>query len=313
MTRRKRLLAALGAAGLLALPAPAQTPQTPTVTDDTGNVFALKETPRRIVSLAPNITEILFALGLGDRVVGVTRYCDYPPEARAKDKIGGFIDPSVEKIRALDPGLVVAFRGNPWEVLNRLKALKVPVFILDIGERLEAVPETIVKIGRVTRREEEARAIVASLEAKLRAALAEAARGSGRPRVFLNLAGKDLMTCGRSSYLHDLIVKAGGTNVAAGVPKTWSSYSREQLIRDDPDVVIILAPSAADFAAAREWFVRLPGLDSLRAVRSGQVRFLDENAASRVGPRLFDAFAELVKIIHGGRGGGRGPRPCLGI
>jgi iron complex transport system substrate-binding protein len=297
VTRRKRLLAALGAAGLFALPAFAEAPQAATITDDAGNVFVLKAAPRRIVSLAPNITEILFALGLGDRVAGVTRYCDYPPEARTREKIGGFIDPSVEKIRALNPDLVIAFRGNPWEALNRLKALKVPVFVLDIGERLEAVPETIAKIGRVTRREAEAEAIIAALEAKLRTATA-AASAAGRPRVFLSLAGKDLMTCGPSSYLHNLIERAGGTNVAADLPKPWAAYSREQLIRDDPDVVIILSPSEADFASVRDWFVSLPGFEALRAVRSGRVRFLDENAASRVGPRLYDAFVELVRIIH---------------
>jgi iron complex transport system substrate-binding protein len=301
MTGRTRLYAAVAAAGLIALvpnPAPAQTN---TITDDAGNIFALGPAPRRIVSLAPNITEILFALGLGGRVVGVTRYCDYPPEAKARTKIGGFINPSVEKIRALDPDLVVAFRGNPWEVLNRLKALKVPVFVLDIGERLEAVPETILKIGRVTRREDEARALIAGLEAKDRTAREALARTSGRPRVFLNLAGRELMTCGRTGYLHDLIERAGGINVAADVPKTWSAYSRERLIRDDPDVIVILAPSEAEFAAAKAWFTGLPGLDTLRAVRAGRVRFLDENSASRVGPRLYDAFAELVRIIHGGR------------
>jgi iron complex transport system substrate-binding protein len=300
MTGRTRLLAAIAATGGLALSPSPGTPQSNTVTDDVGTVFVLGATPRRIVSLAPNITEILFALGLGDRIAGVTRYCDYPPEARAKAKIGGFIDPSVEKIRALDPDLVIAFRGNPWEALNGLKALKVPVFILDIGERLEAVPETIAKIGRVTRREDEAQALLSTLAEKDRAARAALARTSGRPRVFLNLAGRDLMTCGRTSYLHDLIERAGGINIAASVPKTWSAYSREQLIRDDPDVVIILAPSEADFASARDWFIALPGLDTLRAVRAGRVRFLDENAASRVGPRLYDAFADLVRLIHGG-------------
>lgn len=298
MTGRTRLLAAIAAAGILALAPPPGTSQSNTVTDDTGAVFALGAPPRRIVSLAPNITEILFALGLGGRVVGVTRYCDFPPETRAKEKIGGYIDPSVEKICALDPDLVIAFRGNPWEVLNRLKTLKVPVFILDIGERLAAVPETIAKIGRVTRREDQARALLATLAEKDRAAQAALARTSGRPRVFLNLAGRDLMTCGRASYLHDLIERAGGTNVAASVPKTWSAYSREQLIRDDPDAVIILAPSKADFDSARAWFVALPGLDTLQAVRSGRVLFLDENSASRVGPRLYDAFAELVRMLR---------------
>ncbi len=300
MIRRIRLLAVLGAAGAFALAAvaPGGAAQTRTITDDAGNVLVLGGPPRRIVSLAPNITEILFALGLGDRIVGVTRYCDYPPQAAAKEKIGGFIDPSVEKIRALDPDLVVAFRGNPWEALNRLKSLGVQTFVLDIGERLAAVPETIAKIGLVTGREDEARALVAGLAEKERSARATLARTPGRPRVYLNLSGKALMTCGRSSYLHDLIEQAGGVNVAASVPKTWSSYSREQLIRDDPDVVIILSPSPAEFAATRDWFVDLPGFDHLKAVRAGRVRALDENTASRIGPRLYDAFADLVRIIR---------------
>ena len=298
MTGQKLLLAALGAGFLVFAALRTGTAQSRTITDDAGNIFTLGIPPRRIVSLAPNITEILFALGLDDRVVGVTRYCDFPPEAKAKEKIGGFIDPNVERIRALDPDLVIAFRGNPWEALNRLKSLRVPVFILDIGERLEAVPETIAKIGRVTGQEDEARTLVAALEEKLRTARAAMSRTAGRPRVYLNLSGKGLMTCGRSSYLHDLIERAGGTNVAAAVPKTWSAYSHEQLIHDDPDVVIILSPSPSDFAASRAWFVALPGLDTLRAVRAGRVRPLDENAASRIGPRLYDAFAELVRIIH---------------
>ena len=299
MNRRMRLLAALGAAALGILgPGRAQTGRPATVADDAGGTFTLGETPRRIVSLAPNITEILFALGLGDRVVGVTRYCDFPPEARAREKIGGFIDPSVEKIRALAPDLVIAYRGNPWEVLNRLKALRTPVFILDIGQRLEAVPETIAKIGKITRREDEARALLASLDRTYRKAAAAAGRAVSRPRVFLSLSGKDLMTAGRASYLHDLIERAGGANVAAAVSKPWAAYSRERLVRDDPDVVVIMAPSAADFAAGRARFEAQPGLAALRAVRAGRVRFLDENTASRIGPRLYAAFAELVRIIH---------------
>lgn len=299
MIRLARLLAAVVAAGMTALAGEAAgPPQAATVTDDTGAVFTLGTPPSRIVSLAPNITEILFALGLGDRVAGVTRYCDYPPEARTREKIGGFIDPSVEKIRALDPDLVVAFRGNPWEALNRLKSLGVRVFILDIGERLEAVPETIRKIGRITEKTDAAEKLVAGLEDKLRAAEAGLDRAAGRPRVFLNLAGRTLMTCGRASYLNDLIERAGGTNVAASAPKTWSAYSREQLIRDDPDVVVILAPSEVDFAAARAWFVGLPGFDVLRAVRAERIRRLDENEASRVGPRLYDALIDLVRLLR---------------
>ncbi|MGB8959622.1 MAG: helical backbone metal receptor, partial [Candidatus Aminicenantales bacterium] len=102
------------------------------IKDDLGGPFPLPEgTPRRIVSMAPNITEILFALGLGGRIVGVTRFCDWPPEARAIPRIGGLVDPNVEVIRSLDPDLVIAFRGNPLRLVDRIRKLGLPVFVLD--------------------------------------------------------------------------------------------------------------------------------------------------------------------------------------
>ncbi|MCX6573089.1 MAG: helical backbone metal receptor, partial [Candidatus Aminicenantes bacterium] len=108
------------------------------VADDLGHPFPLPaETPRKIVSMAPNITEILFALGLGGRVAGVTRFCDWPEEAKAIPRIGGLVDPNVEVIRSLDPDLVIAFRGNPLRLVERLRKLDLPVFVLDIGRRLD--------------------------------------------------------------------------------------------------------------------------------------------------------------------------------
>lgn len=268
------------------------------VRDDAGTVFKTAETPRRIVSLAPNITEILFALGLGDRIVGVTRYCDYPPEARGREKVGGLLDPDLEKIRALRPDLVIAFRGNPWSALDRLKDLGLKVFVLDIGRTLETVPRTIGLIGRVTLREEEAAALVRSLEAKARALAGLLARAARRPKVFIQLQGLGLSTCGGESYLNDLLKRAGGTNVAGRLKRDWLEYSREQLLQDDPEVIIVLAPTEADFAKARTWFETQGGLKEIRAVRTGRVVRLDENAASRFGPRLYDALFDLARLVH---------------
>jgi iron complex transport system substrate-binding protein len=269
-----------------------------TVKDDVGNVFPLNAAPRRIVSLAPNITEILFALGLGDRIVGVTRYCDFPPEARTRDKVGGFIDPDVEKIRSLNPDLVIAYRGNPLSAIERLQAFKIAVFVLDIGAQLEAVPATIEKIGRVTQKDAEARALVASLDRAYAAVLRALQPADSRPSVFLSFHGQGLMTCGREGYFNDLIERAKGTNIAGRAGRAWFEYGREQLIRDDPDVIIILAPSEDDFGAARDWFRDQPEFASVRAIRNDRIRRLDENAASRFGPRLYDAFAEMARIIH---------------
>ena len=277
----------------------ALTAQDRTVRDDTGTVFAPAETPRHIVSLAPNITEILFALGLGDRIVGVTRYCDYPPEARKREKVGGLLDPDLEKIRALRPDLVIAFRGNPWSALDRLKGLGLKVFVLDIGRTLETVPRTIGLIGRVTLREEAAAALVRSLEAKARTLSGLLAKGAaGKPKVFIQLQGLGLSTCGGESYLNDLLERAGGTNIAGRLKRDWLEYSREQLLQDDPDVIIVLAPTEADFVKARTWFETQGGLKEIRAVRTGRIMRLDENAASRFGPRLYDALFDLARLIH---------------
>lgn len=272
--------------------------QEKTIKDDVGNVFTLTEPPQRIVSLAPNITEILFALGLGEKVVGVTRYCDYPLAALQKAKVGGLLDPAIEKIKSLGPDLVIAFRGNPWSALKRLQALRLRVFILDIGHDLDAVPKTIEKIGRLTGREKEAQALLKILEDKYQKIISALEPVAALPKVFLNIHGMGLATCGRTSYLHDLLVRAKSVNIAGRVSKDWINYSREQLIKDEPEVIIIMTKSEPDFVKARDWFKSQAGFQSIPAVRTGRIHFLDENIASRFGPRLYDAFAELVRLIH---------------
>jgi iron complex transport system substrate-binding protein len=266
--------------------------------DDAGNVFPPAAPPQRIVSLAPNITEILFALGLGDRVVGVTRYCDYPAAALQKEKVGGLIDPGIEKIRSLKPDLIIAFRGNPWSVIARLQTLGMRVFVLDIGNGLDSVPKTIAKIGRITQKEDEAAALVRRLEDRYRKTLDSLSGVAGKPRVFVSLHAIGLATCGRPSYFNDMIERAKAVNVAGRVSKQWLDYSREQFIRDDPEIIVILAKSEEDFEKARDWFKAQAGFDSVTAVRTSRIRFLDENIASRFGPRLYDAFAELARLIH---------------
>jgi len=276
-----------------------------TVSDDLGRPFVIPaRAPERIVSMAPNVTEILFALGLGGRVVGVTRFCDHPPEARGIKRVGGLVDPNIEVIRSLDPDLVIAFRGNPLRLVDRIGKLGLPVFVLDIGEGLEALFPLIVKIGRVTRSDGRAETLAASLRRRLEA-VDEVMAGVGtRPKVFVLLYGQGLWTCGGESYVDDLIGRAGGTNVAAALPKKWALYKRERIIEDDPDVIFILARSAKDFAAGRDWLAQGAGVSGVAAVRSGRIYELDENAASRFGPRLLDVLDRMARLLHPERFGG---------
>jgi iron complex transport system substrate-binding protein len=268
------------------------------VTDDVGKVFALNGPPKRIISLAPNVTEILFALGLGDRIVGVTRYCDFPEEAKTKEKIGGFLDPDVERIKALGPDVVIAFRGNPLSVLRKLEEIGVPLFTLDIKNELASVPHMIALIGAATGRAAEAARLNAGLALKLDRITAALASVPAKQRIFLSLEGLGLWTFGRDSYFNDLLARAGAVSVTAAVDKRWFEYGRESLIRDDPDAFVILAGSESNFHRAADWFRSQAGLRDLKAVRTGRILFLDQNAASRFGPRLYDALEALARLLH---------------
>lgn len=272
--------------------------QNPVIKDFRGKEFRTDIRPKRVVSLAPNITEILFTLGAGGQVAGVTRYCDYPPEAKEKTRIGGFLDPDIERIRDVAPDLIVAFRGNPLERIERLDGLGLRVFVLDIGHRLEEIPPLVEKIGAVVGRSAEAGVLARTLTdraARVASALSEFA---ARPRVFLKLQGEGLWTCGRESYFTDLIEKAGGASVTSGLAKNWLEYGVESLVVDNPDLIVVLARSEEDFARTRAWLKNRPGLRETAAVKNDRILQLDENPASRFGPRLFDSLEELARLLH---------------
>jgi iron complex transport system substrate-binding protein len=283
---------------LVSLLAASLSPQQEVIYDDFNTPFALTQAPQRIISLAPNITEILFALGLGERIVGVTRYCDYPAEALEKEKIGGMVDPNLEKIQSLRPDLIVGFRGNPLGVLGKLRNFRFPVFVLNLGSSLDGLFQTIEKLGRVTRAEDPAKTLVAHLRIK-RQAIGLALRDvSKKPRVFLSVYGQGLWTCGEGSYLNDLLVQAGGVNISGTIKRRWLQLNREQLINENPDVIIIMAKDKERFSQAGESFRTDSRLKDVRAVKDNNIHWLEENIAGRFGPRLIDALDTVARILH---------------
>ena len=286
------------AAFILSTIAAVFSPQEAVVYDDFNTPFALTAAPQRIISLAPNVTEILFALGLGDRVVGVTRYCDYPVEALKKEKIGGMVDPNLEKIQSLRPDLIVAFRGNPLGVLNKLRNLHFPVFVLNLGSSLDGLFETIEKTGRVTRLEKEAKLLADGLREKRQAIRLALSVILEKPKVFLSVYGQGLWTCGQGSYLNDLLVQAGGQNIAGDVPRRWLQLNREQLIHENPDIIVIMAKDREFFSRAGESFRTDPRFKDVRAVQDDNIHWLDENMAGRFGPRLIGALEAVARILH---------------
>ncbi len=274
-----------------AAPAPASFPLS--VQDDLGRQVTIPVEPRRIVSLAPSNTEILFALGLGDRVVGVTKFCDYPEAAKLKEKVGGFQDVDVEKVVRLRPDLVLATGGVQQPVLRQLEKLGLTVYAVD-AKSLEDVLDDISAIGRVTGAEGAAEALRRQLQERLRRARDRAARATSRPKVFFEIWPDPLITAGPGSFAHDLVEAAGGENIAADTAQPYPQFSLETLLARNPDVIVTpFAQSAADLKQGRRrnW-------EQIRAVREGRVILVDENEVSRPGPRLFDALERLVDQMH---------------
>lgn len=272
--------------------------QQKTIKDDLGFPYIMTSPPQRIISLAPNITEILFALDLGEKVVGVTRYCDYPEEALEKEKVGGMIDSNLEKIKALNPDLIIGFRGNPLRILKRLRSLHLPLFVLEMGTNLETVFLLIKKIGTITQKEKKAETLIQSLRKRYDKIQSSLQNVQHEPKVFFSLHGMGLWTCGKGSFLNDLLRKAKGVNIAGNIPRRWLHYNREHLIHEDPEVIIILSKSQKEFSRAKEWIKNKAYLGGVKAVLTDRIYFLDENLAARPGPRLLEALEELAHILH---------------
>ncbi len=265
------------------------------VTDDLGRQLTLARRPERIVSLAPSNTEILFALGLGERVVGVTDYCDYPPEAKAKEKVGGFRDPSIEKIVALKPDLVLATGGVQRETVAQLEKLGVPVFVLD-PRTVDGVLGSIRTVARLAGIPAAGEPLAESLQRRIDAVRARTAGlpEDARPAVFYEVWPDKLRTAGPGSFIHDLIELAGGRNVAADTGQPYPEFSVESLVAADPAVIITpFEQTARDLAQGRR-----PGWQGIRAVREGRVVVVDQDLVSRPGPRLVDGLEAFARAIH---------------
>lgn len=261
-----------------------------TLTDDEGVEATLEAAPERIVTFAPSHTEILFALGLGDRVVGVSGpFDDHPPEARDIQEVSGAggVEPNVEQVVALDPDLLLtAFIGGEWK--ERLRDLEIPVFTT-LADSLDDTLEDIETVGRLTGTEARADALVADMADR---AQAIEAGSEATVTCFLDLG--DLFTVGPGSLEFDLLERAGCDPVTAGAEEPYPQWSAEQLVRDDPDVYLVGEGVRAEAATSG------PGVRDLTAVREGRVYEVDSDLISRPGPRVVDGLEALATILGQG-------------
>lgn len=266
-----------------------------TVTDQMGRRVTVPNRPERIVSLAPSITEIIFALDQGHRLKGVTTYSDFPPEAQNLPKVGSYVQLDLEKIVALKPDLCIAIKdGNPIAVARRLEALKIPVYAVN-PRNLETVMQTVQEIGGLLNVEKKADKLVQSMNRRIQKVTSLVSQTAYRPRIFFQIGVSPIVSVGTHTFSNELIALAGGKNVAQG-PIAYPRYSIEQVLALSPEVIIITSMArAAVFKQVKAQWNRWP---SLPAVRNHRIYVEDSNLFDRPTPRLVKGLELMVRLIH---------------
>lgn len=273
-------------------PPPEVVPAPITVKDDVGKEITLLAFPERIISIGPSITEILYAIGMGDKIVGTDNFSDFPPEAKAKPKVGApFPGISVEKVIELKPDLIIAI---PGVYLDPVRALKTPIVELSPKD-LNHVLDNILLIGKITGAEDKAREVVSAMIERIHKVLEKTAKVEKRPRVFFVFDATDPTkpwTAGPGTFINDLIHYAGGDNIGSRGVTKWFQMSSEMIILLDPEVIIL-----GKFAGPPEMVPKYPW-GKVEAVKRGAIYTIDDDLVVRPGPRLVLGLEMIAKILH---------------
>jgi iron complex transport system substrate-binding protein len=271
-----------------------------TLTDSLGREVTLATPPQRIVSLAPSNTEILFALGAEDLLVGRDDFSDYPPEALEIASVGGvYPSANAEVIVALEPDLVLAAGITNPDSVRQLAALGLTVFTTRVNNNLADVFSDILDVGRLVGRAAAAEALVVALRARAEAVTAKTSDLAERPKVFYEVDATEPAspwTAGPNTFIDEMITLAGGQNVGAVLPDQYAQISLEQLVAEDPDVIVL--GSATYGGQTPELVAQRPGWQDIQAVARGAVYTFDDNLVSRPGPRVVDGLETLARLIH---------------
>jgi iron complex transport system substrate-binding protein len=266
-----------------------------TFVDQLDRQITMPDNPQRLISLAPSITEIIYALEQENRLKGVTRHSDFPAAATKLPKIGSYVRLDLERIVALNPDLCIAIKdGNPRVTIDRLDSLKIPVYVVN-PRNLKTVLETIIEIGNILNAGEKAENLLTNLRDRIQRVQSLISQDTYRPGVFFQIGISPIVSVGSDTFLHELIVLAGGKNLAVG--KTpYPRFSREQVLALAPEIFIVtsMARQAVFEQVKAEWR-RWP---SMPAVRNERIFLVDSNLFDRPSPRLVDGLELLIKLIH---------------
>jgi iron complex transport system substrate-binding protein len=264
--------------------------------DEAGRHVDVPDHPRRIICLAPSLTEAVFALGNGEEVVGVTDYTEYPPEARQKTSVGGLVDPSIEKIVSLRPDLVLATEEiNRRETVEELARLRIPVFVIN-PQGLEGIVTAALDMGNALGCARQAQALARQLVEKRRR-VRDRVAGLPHPKVFVLIWDNPLITAGNKAFITEVISAAGGDSVTADIPQLWPQISVEEVLRRSPDFLLLIKGSHQEIKL--DDLQQRAGWNRLKAVTEKRVIYLDERF-EHSSPLVFDALEDLAKQLHPG-------------
>ena len=262
-----------------------------TFTDDRGKDVVLPSPVRRIISLAPSFTEIVYALGAEERLVGVTTYCDYPQEATLKPKVGDFLNPSVERIIAMKPDCVLATAPSQARTIDRLEKLGLNVVQLN-PESILGVERCMTQIGEMLDRRDVADSLVGQFSGSIRRLRDITSSIENKKKVFLEIDTNPLVSTGPASFVGELLTLAGGVNIVQSGSK-YPVVNPEFIIKEDPEVIIVANPAVS----TQKVKSRL-GWGPISAIRWGRVYSIDAGKISRPGPRAVRGAEELFRLIY---------------
>jgi cobalamin transport system substrate-binding protein len=266
-----------------------------TFKDEVGREVAIPFPPKRIVSLAPNITEILFGLGLDEEIVGVSIHCNFPVKAKTKVRVGSYINLDYEKITSVAPDLIIATgAGNTRDMVGRLGELGFSTYVI-YPKNFSDILKNIAHIGQVVNREKEARGIIEGLRKRSQRVI-ELTKDLPRPKVFVQIGEAPMVTVGKRSFADDVIRLAGGENIAEKEKEVYPRLGMEEILKRSPEVIVIssMNPKGDYQKSLKEW----NRWKTIPAVRDGRVHIIDSDLIDRPSPRIVDGLEELARFLH---------------
>ena len=268
---------------------------TGTFVDEVGREVTFSFPPKRIVSLAPNITEILFSLGLDEEIVGVSIHCNFPEKAKSRVRVGSYISLDFERITSLKPDLIIATgAGNTREMVDRLEKLGFTTYVI-YPKNFNDILQSIAHIGQVVNRDREAREIIEGMKKRAQRVI-QLTKDLPRPKVFIQIGDAPLVTVGKGSFADDLIRLAGGENIARKEKEVYPRFGMEEILKRSPEVIVVssMNPKGDYQKTLQEW----TRWKTIPAVKNGRIHLIDSDLLDRPSPRIIDGLEELARVLH---------------